>query len=99
MYFTVMSHIFHKIFIGSIDFRNMFEMQLKIEVIIRNQTSTGKVQQILIAFIHLDVAEFLKSLPTTKIMIICSIISYFFCFLLNYTSTCVKFKSKRQKNL
>lgn len=90
------AHIFHKIFKESIDFQNMFKKQLKLEIIIRNQTSTGRGQQIWLVFIHLDVTEFLKSLAITKIMIIYSIKPYLPCSLLNYSSSGVKFKSKRE---
>lgn len=57
----------------------MFKMQLKIEIIIRNQASTGKGKQILLVFIYLDVAEFSKSPLVMKIMNICSIKPYFPC--------------------
>lgn len=74
-----MFHIFHKIFEVSIDFQNVFKMQLKIEIIIRNQASTGKEQQILLVFIHLGVAKFSESLLVTKIMNIYSMKPYFPC--------------------
>lgn len=97
VFYHVVSHIFHKIFRGSIDFQNMTKSQLKIEIRIRNLTTTGKGQQILLVFTHLNVAEFSKSLPVNKIMLISTIISFFSWFLLNYTSTCVMFKGKRKK--